>query len=637
MSNNQLTLKPINDLLGESFFIPAYQRGYRWTERQVVELLNDIRDFQQQSENSKKETFYCLQPVVVRKRQQSWEVVDGQQRLTTIFIILTYLKDIATLLGKQRYQISYETRPNCAQFLQEIDESRSNENIDFYHICAAKKAVENWFKQQDGAYKLKFIQTLLNPDDIGKNVKVIWYDIQEDIDPIDVFTRLNIGKIPLTNSELVKALFLRSGNFGKDDAGAQISLRQVQIAQAWDDIERALQHDDFWYFLNNKDTYTNRIELVLKLIADQLTFPNAKSTVSDPYYVFIAFFNWFKNSATFSTLGEIETTEGKWEIVQQHFLQLEEWFEHRVWFHLIGFLINQDTPVGELFNKNNQLHGKHAFLLNLKEAAAQTLFPKKASTDPVVPMLQNIQAWEYNNKQAQIRAALLLFNIASILRNRATNMRFQFDRYKKDKWDLEHIRSVKSNKPERPDDQKKWLQSVLEYATGITAPKEATDYQQWLQDIRSKLTEKMALQAPTDPQSTTPDLYSLCVSAVDLLAVNPFISTQFDAIYVQVLAYFKEDVEVETDNSIANLALLDSNTNRSYGNAIFSIKRKRIIRLDKKGTFVPICTKNVFLKYYSHEADKLMFWSKQDAVDYQHAIIDMLTWFFSNDNLEQLL
>lgn len=637
MSDNQLTLKPINDLLSESFFIPAYQRGYRWTARQVTELLDDIRDFQQQSENSKKETFYCLQPVVVKKHAQGWEVVDGQQRLTTIFIILTYLKDIAALLEKQRYRIFYETRPNCDQFLQDIDVSRSNENIDFYHICAAKKAVEEWFGNHDGIYKLKFLQTLLSPDDTGKNVKVIWYDIQEDIDPIDVFTRLNIGKIPLTNAELVKALFLRSGNFGKNDADGQISLRQVQISQAWDDIERALQHDDFWYFLNNTDTYTNRIELVLKLIADQLTFPNAKSAVSDPYYVFIAFFNWFKNGATFSTLGEIETTEGKWEIVQQHFLQLEEWFEHRVWFHLIGFLINQDTPVGKLFSKNNQLHGKHAFLLDLREAAAQELFPKKASTDQVVPMLHNIASWEYRDKQSQIQAALLLFNIASILRNRATNMRFQFDRYKKDNWDLEHIRSVKSNKPERPDDQKRWLQSVLEYATGVTAPKNANEYQQWLQDVRTKLNEKMARQAATEQKSTTPDLSSLCVSAVNLLAVNPFISTQFDEIYVQVLACFEENIEVETNNSIANLALLDSHTNRSYGNAVFSIKRKRIIDLDKKGTFVPICTKNVFLKYYSHEADKLMFWSKKDADDYQHAIIDMLTWFFSNDNLEQLL
>ena len=623
MSNNQLTLKPINDLLGELFFIPAYQRGYRWTERQVTELLNDIRDFQQQSENSKKETFYCLQPVVVRKRQQSWEVVDGQQRLTTIFIILTYLKDIATLLGKQRYQISYETRPNCAQFLQEIDESRSNENIDFYHICAAKKAVENWFKQQDGAYKLKFIQTLLNPDDIGKNVKVIWYDIQEDIDPIDVFTRLNIGKIPLTNSELVKALFLRSGNFGKDDANGQISLRQVQIAQAWDDIERALQHDDFWYFLNNKDTYTNRIEIVLALIANQLTFNNPQDIKSDHYYIFIAFFNWFKGDATLQNSTEATTAVAKWEIVQQHFLQLEEWFEHRVWFHLIGFLIDQGVSIRSIFTQNSTIQGKTLFVQHLKQEIFNKLFTTDKG-DLKALITKQINELEYGGGDNQkLRAALLLFNIASILHNPSTNIRFQFDSYKKGQWDLEHIRSVQSRKPERPDAQKQWLRSVLEYSTKISVPQDTNDYTLWRQQIQA--------------QPSPSDLHQLCLSAIDVLETQPFSSSAFNDLYLKILQHFGESSETEVDNSIANLALLDSHTNRSYGNAIFPIKRRRIVELDKDGTFVPLCTKNVFLKYYSHHAGDLMFWKAEDATDYQAEIIDTLTWFLGDNNLEQLV
>ena len=623
MSNNQLTLKPINDLLGESFFIPAYQRGYRWTERQVVELLNDIRDFQQQSENSKKETFYCLQPVVVRKRQQSWEVVDGQQRLTTIFIILTYLKDIAALLGKQRYQISYETRPNCAQFLQEIDESRSNENIDFYHICAAKKAVENWFKQQDGAYKLKFIQTLLNPDDIGKNVKVIWYDIQEDIDPIDVFTRLNIGKIPLTNSELVKALFLRSGNFGKDDANGQISLRQVQIAQAWDDIERALQHDDFWYFLNNKDTYTNRIEIVLALIANQLTFNNPQEIKSDNYYIFIAFFNWFKGDATLQNSTEATTAVAKWEIVQQHFLQLEEWFEHRVWFHLIGFLIDQGVSIKSIFIQNSKAQSKTAFIGYLKKLISDKLFTFHTGNLHEL-IVKQISSLEYGSRDNQkLRAALLLFNIASILRNPSTNIRFQFDNYKNGQWDLEHIRSVQSRKPERPDAQKQWLRSFLEYSTKISVPQDTNDYTLWRKQIQS--------------QPSPSALHSLCLSVTDVLETQPFSSSAFNELYLKILQHFDESSETDVDNSIANLALLDSYTNRSYGNAIFAIKRRRIVELDKKGTFVPLCTKNVFLKYYSHHAGDLMFWKAADAKDYQAEIIDTLTWFLGDNLLEQLV
>jgi len=89
MSDMALSLKPVNDLLGEKFFIPAYQRGYRWTPRQVTDLLEDILTFQSESDGSKKETFYCLQPVVVMQRQEGdWELIDGQQRLTTLFLVL---------------------------------------------------------------------------------------------------------------------------------------------------------------------------------------------------------------------------------------------------------------------------------------------------------------------------------------------------------------------------------------------------------------------------------------------------------------------------------------------------------------------------------------------------------------------
>ena len=75
-------------------------------------------------------------------------------------------------------------------------------------------------------------------------------------------------------------------------------------------------------------------------------------------------------------------------------------------------------------------------------------------------------------------------------------------------------------------------------------------------------------------------------------------------------------------HSIGNLTLLDSVTNRGYGNAFFSIKRKTIIENDKKGTFIPICTKNLFLKYYSLTATDLQKWTEEDAKDYKSAILE---------------
>ena len=99
MSENKIDLKSVKELLGMHFFIPSYQRGYRWTKQQVLDLLNDIKEFAEKKKDEYE--FYCVQPLVVKlmdnkeKEQNNlntnedwYEVIDGQQRLTTIYLIL---------------------------------------------------------------------------------------------------------------------------------------------------------------------------------------------------------------------------------------------------------------------------------------------------------------------------------------------------------------------------------------------------------------------------------------------------------------------------------------------------------------------------------------------------------------------
>ncbi len=154
--NNYIELKPISELLGMSFFIPSYQRGYRWTEQQVTDLLDDIYSFATKKKESEKE-FYCLQPVIVKKRNttdsnsEEYEVIDGQQRLTTIRILFSYLineylngKPLEKRYGKRLYTIDFETRPECVGFLDEI-KLEEKSNIDHYHIAQAYKHISSWF------------------------------------------------------------------------------------------------------------------------------------------------------------------------------------------------------------------------------------------------------------------------------------------------------------------------------------------------------------------------------------------------------------------------------------------------------------------------------------------------------------
>ncbi len=597
--NSDLVLKPISELLNESFFIPAYQRGYRWSKRQVIELLEDIKEFQQQAEEGPKSAFYCLQPIVVKKQGNTWELVDGQQRLTTIYIILSCLREVATIFGLGTYKLRYETRENSATFLENIDTSLSNENIDFFHICEAKQAIEEWLTQQDPTYKVKLFQTLLNSDEMGKNVKIIWYEIGDTENATSVFTRLNVGKIPLVNAELVKALFLKSSNF--NDNTDTKHLEQLSIAQDWDAIEKRLQDDAFWYFISNKKYKTNRIELVLDLAAKDL--PEDGIQLTDPLRTFLQFNHLLSDKSKNVTL--------EWLKVKQSFMTLEEWYNDRALFHLVGYLVTYGSSIDELFSLQKQSKTKLAFKKALLNKIFTRLFEQKElSSLKFESVAEELTQLSYGRHDSKIKRILLLFNIASLLANPNTNSRFQFERFKDEDWDIEHIRSVASDMPHSKDRQKVWLKNVVDY-----------------------ISDGNTYEPNERPKDFAEEAKALREKADGLLKSKLFDSSQFEKIYIKVLELYDPHSSDEVDNSIGNLTLLDSHTNRSYQNAVFPIKRFRMIELDKQATFVPLCTKNVFLKYYSKHVDKMLFWEPKDSQDHQNAITETIYAFASGEGV----
>lgn len=180
----------IKELICLDFHIPSYQRGYRWTTQQIKELLEDIECFCEKGAKG----IYCIQPLVVKGHGAYWDVIDGQQRLTTINIILS-------CLNQEKYKLQYQTHPQSQIFLSCIlnrTEEEAKENIDFYHMIKARNFILRWKQDKNDEYIKNFTEVLLN------KVKFIWYDTDTQ-DPIEVFTRLNIDKIPLTSAELIKA------------------------------------------------------------------------------------------------------------------------------------------------------------------------------------------------------------------------------------------------------------------------------------------------------------------------------------------------------------------------------------------------------------------------------------------------
>jgi len=587
--NAAIELRSVNRLLVDEdgsparYWIPAYQRGYRWNQLQVTQLLNDIWDFIQASEEKRRTSFYCLQPLVVRKLDDGrYEVVDGQQRLTTIFILLSYRKEILALLGKQRFVIDYETRDRT--FLAEIDLARSNENVDFYHISEAWRAIEDWLKRRDPMHALKLLQHLLNDDEAGRNVKVIWYELAPGDDPVAAFTRLNVGKIPLTEAELVRAVFLRRA--AQDDTTGNLSLR---IAYEWDQIEKRLQDDSVWYFLQNADLDdANRIGLVFRLAARM----EGHAVNGEDYAVFSHFSDLLNSELS----AEIE-----WRKVKNIFMALEEWYEDRYLFHVLGFVLNQTggglSTITQLL-ADSQASSKRDFSRSLRNRVYRMVLSNDLSataSDELEEEITNLCRTVGYANAPKVRSLLLLFNLATLLEDPRSNIRFQFDSFKRESWDIEHIRSVSDERPSRPQAQEEWLHHCLTFLRSAKG------------EAEHALSESIA--AYLDPNT------------------EPGNRATFEEIDVEILSFFHE-AAAGPDHDLANLTLLDSRTNRGYRNAVFAVKRSVLLKNDRSGIFVPLCTRNVFLKCYSRTVGNVMFWTEQDAQDYLDGISGTLTRFF---------
>jgi hypothetical protein len=583
MSEQAITLKTVNELRLDSegkpqrYFIAAYQRGYRWTQLQVTQLLEDIREFTKRR-SPQPDDFYCLQPLVMRVSEKGgYEVVDGQQRLTTLMLILRHFNERLTEKYRQPvYRLEYETRPELLAFLDLPTEEQANKNVDFFHLKMAMDAIEDWFADKDS--ELEEIKSAFQ----GKT-KIIWYEIAETEHPVDVFTRLNVGKIPLTNDELIRALFL------KRSSGDEAESRnlQTQIAYEWDHIEKTLQADAFWYFVSNDlQRAQNRIGLLFELVASAEGIPEAFK--HDPYGIFLTFGMRLKQPGV--------TLEAEWRKIKQAFLLLEEWYEDRVLFHMVGYLVSEGVGINAI-REHSANCAKSTFQQRLRQEVFAKAIDAKSTwslSEADIHGLVEDRLESLNYPSPKIRSLLLLFNVATLLQNSQSNLRFQFDSFKSERWNIEHVRSVTADKPERHHDRVKWLETCRGY----------------LETMHDESELLVGIAAFTE------------------LPLANATNELFDPLYDRLIAYFKENTDEAADNSIANLALLDEYTNKSYKNAVFAVKRQRLLQLDQAGIFVPLCTRNVFLKCYSPQVDNVMFWSEADRDGYLAAMTNTLTNFF---------
>ena len=593
-------IRTVSQLLRNNYYIPAYQRGYRWTKQQVIDLLEDIQNFSPRDiVNSNNKTWYCIQPVVARKvhipiknddgtehKESFYELIDGQQRLTTIFLINHYLNERVNALDPEpEPKIEYQTRENSALFLRKLrvfDDGSTpinEDNIDFCHISQAYRDIHKWYAEKrksadfdKGQFISKFYQF----------TKVIWYEPVVHGDGLDdsiaIFTRLNIGKIPLTDAELIKAMFIKQSNFSSSELNEDDKLKQFEIGLEWDRIENDLHDAAFWSFLTPVSyTPETRIDLLFELLTD---IPNENESYS--------IFRIFENKYKMTSPEEVHST---WRKVTETFETLIEWYQSRELYHKIGFLIEAGTHIKDIFE--------------LAQGKRKSAFINKLNSLISSHIPEDFDALNYNSDRKRIKNILLLHNIQTLLNNIEETSRFPFERYKENKkgWDVEHIHSKTDQDafPLREKDQREWLRESLGYVDN-----------------------------------------DLQLDIKDFLSISTWDAQQFFNYAQSVLSQLSggENLENGTKpesgkgrhkDGLGNLALLDASTNRSYGNAIFPVKRSQIVEREKTGTFVPVCTKNVFMKLYTKNVNNLKFWGIEDRNAYVDDIEETLKIYIPGD------
>ena len=579
-----LILKPIKDFQNFHFWVKNYQRGYKWTREEVEQLLNDIYEFKPQKENE----FYCLQPIVIKEDSGKKELIDGQQRCTTIYLILKYL-------GKDTFELDYQTREKSAEFIKEIDslaiagewkdwvealpdKDKDKDNVDNYHFFEAYRTIQDWFADENESRdKKRFLDKLLN------KTQVIWYEVEENIDSIGLFTRINSHKIPLTEAELIKALFLINLKKGTKQSEV-LQLQQNEIAQQWDRIENELQNKNFWYFISHTAPGATRIDKLLSLSTIFKDLDKIRE-----HALFFAFEQDFKNSKKEAS----QWVTNRWGEIKHIFQTFKEWYHDFELYHLIGLLIHLGEDINKILSIKEKSTSKKDFKNHIKEEICKK-----------IEEIGDIRKVSYSENKYKAKKTLLIFNIISILNSKDEINRFPFYQYQSMSWDIEHIHAKADNTKE----QKEWLEEFKNWLL-------QSGNEELIKEYSAQIEEVLAVEKNNNREE-------------DLKKEEDQMGKLIEDIYND-FSNIKEEGEAFDIDNLSNLALLDSSTNRGYGKAPFPQKRTTIIKRDEEGVFIPLCTRNVFLKYYSPHTNSLLFWSATDRKNYLDKIEETLKNFKS--------
>lgn len=619
--HNKENLKSISQLKGV-FNIPAYQRGYRWGRREIETFLADIKKAFENGEEQ-----YFLQAIVVKqspeigtedgKNVPIFELIDGQQRLTTAWLLYGILRKYSPDTKPLGFTLTYESRKGSGAFLNKLVQENSAEakleadkNVDYWHMYNAVNIIVEWAKQQDRRATL--LEYFLY------NVKILWHEDEEEIDPATHFVSLNSGRIPLQDAELCRALLLtgkymdvaamlppelRPDKHGAltDSAKAAytclLKSRQLQLGLTWDQIERELREDAFWGFLNGPKDQAVYMNYLLNII-----FDTSNDVEQYPCYNGI--------EEKFSSGKGKKNALDIWNDIVFRFDRLDNWYRDNEYYHWLGYLCAVQDEHGSIHFWNSKLcesinKSEDIFKENLKDEIRNTI---SDSCDR-----KNLDLSSYTYERKETRNLLLLFNVEYAKRAQSIGVRFPFFQHNSMKWSLEHINAQQT---EFPQDQKVW--------------------REWLR-LQSDFLTKFNIEAQNEKdeeRSTT--LKKLLHDCKKYLRLKTLHQAEFEMLRKKIVDFI--GLNTVRQNDLCNLALLDISKNAALNNSVFAIKREQLRSCLTEGQnaedterntiYIPLGTQAVFMRHFTPDASSSPVWSEEDMAGYEQALKSILSYYW---------
>ena len=574
---NKLLIKDIKDSE-----IPNYQRGYKWEISNVEDLLNDINNINNIDKNE-----HCLHNLTIIENENKWEIIDGQQRLTTIFLILKYL-------GKEYYSLSYKIRQNTEDFFNnEINDiiknlkdnkykkelelfndiKNKNNNYDkqdIYYICRALFTIYNWFNKN---YKDKPIEAF-----IEKLESVYFYkhEIKTNIKGETIFSNLNSGRVPLTDIELIKADLII--NISKLETKGNeneilINEKRSNIGRLWDEMESWLAQDEVWYWIAPKNNSVNKLLLLFNLCSELKEGEN----IYEKYY------NYVYDKNLKCDYSKIKTI---WNKIRNYYYTIKDWYLDNDLYHLIGIIVSFGININEFIENNSNIKKLKSKLKN------EIIIHLKLTNKDNKLKLGDIDYLEldYNNDKDEVNKIFTLLNCLEGYNNKDNrfneHFRYRFDIHNKYKWSIEHI---------IPRNPKK--DTILDYFNDIIEL--LNEQNEELEKIKGEIKEKL-----NEPK------YKDFDGSIEKLKLS-----NNDKLKEEFIEDFNNIIDI---NNIGNLALLGIDTNSSLKNKIFKEKRNILLKfISNDGRFIPPLTLKVFSKTFDGANGEEMYWTHEDFNKYE--------------------